>query len=121
VYTLRTNKVAGLVFLCVLLGLLAGVFNPEPIPKLFKHADKYEHAAAFFVVALTGAFYFKQLKFFTLYWLLWLVLAYSLEYLQGLYLPKRTFDLYDVYANAAGVVVAYILWLSRLNYIKNCS
>ena len=111
----------GLLFLCVLLGLLVGIFNPEPLPKLFKHSDKYEHAGAFFVVALAGAFYFKHLKLFTLYWLLWLLLAYGLEYLQGLYLPKRTFDLYDVYANATGVLVALVLWLLRRIYIRNCS
>jgi len=121
VYTLRTNKVAGLVFLCVLLGLFVGIFNPEPLPKLFKHSDKYEHAAAFFVVSMAGAFYFQRFKVMVLYWLVWLILAYSLEYLQGFYLPRRTFDLFDVYANALGVVVAFVLWIFRHFYIKSCS
>lgn len=118
---MHTNKLAGLVFLCVVLGLLAGIFNPEPLPKLFEHSDKYEHAAAFFVVSMAGAFYFQHFKVMALYWLVWLILAYSLEYLQGLYLPRRTFDLYDVYANSAGVVAAFVLWILRRIYIKNCS
>lgn len=107
-----------LIFPLALLGLMVGIFNPEPPPRLFEHADKYEHFIAFMAVSLSGAFYFSREKYQLLYWVTWLVMAYMLEYGQGYYLPKRTFDMYDVYANVGGVIGAFCIWVLGV-YIYN--
>lgn len=115
---MRLKNLMWLLFGLSLVGLLAGVFNPEPPPLLFKHSDKVEHIAAFFVVSLCGTLCIRGKWYLSLYWSVCLVMAYLLEYGQGYYLPKRTFDPYDVYANSIGVFVAFFVWIMRINKYK---
>ena len=120
-FRLQSRYLGWVVFVLALIALLVGIFNPEPFPRLFHNADKYEHIVAFAVVPFLGVRYIKRRALCFLYWFVWLVLAYGLEYGQGAYLPKRTFDLYDVYANLGGVFVAFLVWLSICFSIKKCS
>ena len=107
-----------MIFSASLIALLLGVFNPEPPKMFFKHSDKFEHFFAFCFVALVGAFCIKGRVKQSIYWALCMLMAYVLEYGQGNLLPKRTFDIYDVYANGAGVFSALLLWFLYIKAYK---
>lgn len=115
---MRNRYLGWIVFVLALGALLFGIFNPEPPPRLFHNADKYEHLIAFAVVSVLGGLYIRHRLLCLFYWLMWFGLAYGLEYGQGMYLPKRTFDIYDVYANLGGVFLAFCIWLLILTIKK---
>lgn len=120
-FRLQSRYLGWVVFALALIALFVGIFSPEPFPRLFHNADKYEHLIAFAVVPFLGARYIKYRPLCVLYWFVWFVLAYGLEYVQGAYLLKRTFDIYDVYANLGGVFVAFLLWFFLILYTKKYS
>ena len=115
---MQSRYLGWVVFIFALITLLVGIFNPEPFPRLFHNADKYEHLVAFAVVPFLGARYIQYRPLCVLYWFVWCALAYGLEYGQGAFLPKRTFDLYDVYANLGGVFVAFLVWFCLSFFYK---
>lgn len=97
--------------------LLWGIFDGRPHHGFFGESDKVDHAVAFAVVTLLGL----RLGVWAPVWIslpVWLVLAFGLEYLQGAWAVQRTFDMGDAWANAAGVVLAYVIALGTSVYIR---
>lgn len=97
------------IFLGVLGFLLWGIFRPSPPPQYFSHMDKVLHLVAFFVTALTAR-YATSVRFAWLTWILLLLLAPSLEYLQHELQPTRTFNYWDLLANLSGIILAWLIW-----------
>ncbi|MDI3325973.1 hypothetical protein QKW35_16460 [Pontibacterium granulatum] len=93
--------------LIAVLGLLWGIFNPEPLHGFLGESDKTDHTLAFMVVAVLGRLNWPGGKP-VVYWGIWCLLAVLLEYLQGRWMPLRTYDIYDAYANLAGVLAAFL-------------
>lgn len=96
--------------LCLIsaLGLLWGIFNPQPLHGFLGESDKTDHVLAFMTVAVLGRLNWPGVKGL-IYWGSWCLLAVLLEYLQGQLMPLRTYDVYDVYANFAGVFAAIVI------------
>jgi hypothetical protein len=90
--------------------LLWGMFSAHPHDGLLGESDKADHLLAFAVASALSAFALKG-RLVWLCWLFWIGSAYGMEWLQGHYLPKRTFDTGDVWANLLGVSIAFSLWL----------
>lgn len=96
-----------LLSLISVLGLLWGIFNPEPLHGFLGESDKTDHVAAFMVVSVLGRLNWPGGKA-VIYWVMCCVFAVSLEHLQGRWMLLRTYDIYDVYANLAGVLAAFL-------------
>ncbi|MEH6542449.1 MAG: hypothetical protein V7721_00775 [Porticoccaceae bacterium] len=92
-------------FLSVSAVVLYAIFRPAPIPAFFGHAGTIDHVVAFLALAVTARMVFLMLPKIG-FWLAMLVTAFILEYLQGVIRPLRLFDMYDVYANLIGVLLA---------------
>jgi hypothetical protein len=97
-------------FVFFMAALLYGVFRPEPPTQLFANSDKVGHVLIFFAVTLSGRLAGISLPDWS-YWPLWAVLALMMEYLQVALRQTRIFSTGDAYANLAGVVVAFVVWL----------
>lgn len=92
------------------------LFRVSPvIPKLnLNHADKYQHAVAYFVVTLSWIWSFQtrnnnksmQLR------ILFAVFFFGvlMEVLQEVMTNYRTADVFDVLANTSGIVLAYLFF-----------
>ena len=98
-----------IVFIVLMLGLLIGLFNPQPLLCQWAPFDKYIHCTAFFSVSMAGCFAFTRL-ISRYYWLAWFCLGGLSEVLQGEVLPYRSFDYYDLAANLTGVAAALVVW-----------
>lgn len=98
--------------------LLWGMFSPTPHTGFFGESDKVDHVLAFAVVSFLGIIPVRKVWVW-MYWFTWLFLAFVLEYLQGYFLVKRTFDVDDVYANFMGVIVAFFVWVLMINMKRN--
>jgi VanZ family protein len=92
------------------------LFRVSPvIPKLnLNHADKYQHAVAYFVVTLSWIWSF-QTRNNNKSMQLWILLAVFLfgvlmEVLQEVMTNYRTADVFDVLANTSGIVLAYLFF-----------
>lgn len=85
------------------------------MPKLnLNHADKYQHAVAYFVVTLSWIWSF-QTRNNNKSMQLWILLAVFLfgvlmEVLQEVMTNYRTADVFDVLANTSGIVLAYLFF-----------
>lgn len=86
--------------------VLYAFFRQTPPTLLFNHSDKVGHVAAFLLLSCSAKAAFYKLPAHWL-WGTLLLLAFVLEYLQGELHPLRVFSLEDVYANIAGVVLAF--------------
>jgi len=100
---------------------LWGIFRPESPPKPFENADKIWHTLAFFGFSLAARFAFCNKAI----WLVWIVLVVSaptLEYLQGLLQTSRQFSYGDMLGNLSGVMLAFIVWKLLLKgyFSKRC-
>ena len=95
-----------LVFIMCLSGVLYGIFRPTPPEMLFDNSDKVGHFLAFGGLSVT-AFIALNGRFAWAMWACLIVLAFVLEYLQGVFLPLRTFSLEDSYANLIGVAIGF--------------
>ena len=75
------------------------------------------HGIAYFVVMLLCflAFGAKDISFVVWAGLMIFLYSVALEVVQ-LYLPYRTFNVYDVVANGAGVVIFVIVWMVRKSW-----
>jgi VanZ family protein len=92
------------------------LFRVSPvIPKLnLNHADKYQHAVAYFVVTLSWIWSFQTRnnnKSMQL-WILFAVFFFGvlMEVLQEVMTNYRTADVFDVLANTSGIVLAYLFF-----------
>jgi VanZ family protein len=92
------------------------LFRVSPVmPKLnLNHADKYQHAVAYFVVTLSWIWSF-QTRNNNKSMQLWILLAVFLfgvlmEVLQEVMTNYRTADVFDVLANTSGIVLAYLFF-----------
>ena len=85
--------------------------NPyiTPIPShLYTFASIINHFVAYFYVSMLGlCFYLRSRNFQKIVYGLFF-LSVFLEVLQFI-IPRRVFEIYDVFANLAGVLVAYFL------------
>jgi VanZ family protein len=72
-------------------------------------SDKLVHFAAFFVLSILLLFAYKFTKPFFMTSLLMAVFGIVIEVLQ-IYVPYRTFDVYDFLADMLGVMTALILF-----------
>ena len=98
------------------------LFRVSPvIPKLnLNHADKYQHAVAYFVVTLSWIWSFQTRnnnKSMQL-WILFAVFFFGvlMEVLQEVMTNYRTADVFDVLANTSGIVLAY--WFFKVTRMK---
>lgn len=92
--------------------VMYGIFRPIPPEMLFEQSDKVGHIGAFLVLALTGRMAMNRLSAVS-FWLMMLILAVFLEYLQGEFRPFRVFSLADVVANGSGVLLALCVYTIR--------
>lgn len=96
-------------FLFVSTAVLYAIFRPAPPEMIFEHSDKVGHVIAFLALSLMGRLALSSLSKVT-FWLSFLLLAFLLEYLQGALRPLRIFSVEDAYANAAGVLLALVVF-----------
>ena len=112
---LYTHRWVSLVlFLLTFALLIYGLFTPGvrtgiAIPNL----DKFIHFFSFFVVFLLGRFS-THTWVRASYWLFPIAAAVLLEYLQEVLTVSRSFSYLDMLANAVGVSVAALLWVSLI-------
>ncbi|WP_346855963.1 VanZ family protein [uncultured Draconibacterium sp.] len=97
--------------MCYLLFMPASQLPSEPFLKI-PHFDKIVHFGLFFILCLL---LFRPVKQFTpnfYFWtpLLALVLAVALEFLQQKITKSRHSDVYDLWANTAGLAVAVVFY-----------
>ncbi len=88
--------------------VMYGIFRPTPPPMIFEQSDKLGHVSAFLALALTARVAMNRMSAI-IFWLVMLLLAFGLEYLQGEFRPFRVFSAGDVYANILGVLLALII------------
>lgn len=106
----------GWLLFCTVLLLLPG--NEFPTIGLFQkiYLDKWIHLAIF--SSLVFLFSFRFQKNNSIYWLILFFSAYGyiIEWIQKLYIPFRSFDVGDIYADVVGCVlgfVAYKLYIKK--------
>jgi VanZ family protein len=105
----KHNLTLWALFILALAVLCWGLFRSQPPAELFEQSDKYQHAVAFALVVFLGSLVVTGRRRW-IYWVAWLLMAAVLEYLQGLWLPGRTFDQGDILANYVGVLAAFLAW-----------
>lgn len=100
-----------LVFIGCVSAVMYGIFRPVPPEMLFDNSDKVGHFIAFAALGITARLALPANRHGFI-WPVLLVAAFVLEYLQGAWLPLRTFSLEDSYANSAGVAIGFaVCWL----------
>jgi VanZ family protein len=97
-----------LLFIACVSGVLYAIFRPTPPEMLFDNSDKVGHFLAFSGLSITAFIAFKG-RFSLFMWGALIALAFALEYLQGAFLPLRTFSLEDSYANLIGVAIGFVV------------
>lgn len=91
--------------------MLYGLFRPESPPELFEQSDKFLHLLAFGALALSSRLAFDRVAGWRLWGVLF-ALAPLLEWLQHVLQPVRQFSGEDMLANALGVLLALLAWLT---------
>ena len=101
--------------------VIASLINLNGVPSLgSSFDDKIYHVVAYMILGLMWMFYFKPFKtkhiplkvlFATV------LLGYILELLQYLVNPNRTYDTFDLIANAIGALIGTFI-ASKLNILK---
>ena len=86
-----------------------GILRATPPQQLFQESDKVAHFIAFAALSFTGRLAFKQANSY-LYWSVMIVLAFSMEYLQGLLQASRYSSIEDALANAVGVFIVLFVF-----------
>lgn len=108
-------------FLGCLALLLWGILRPESPPYLFDDSDKWLHFIAFLGFSLTTRFAFCN-RAIWLVWILLMISAPALEFLQHYLQSSRQFSWGDAAGNLSGVFVAFVIWKLILNsYFKDSS
>lgn len=95
--------------------ILASIPVQNDLSQPFEHTDKVKHFAAFFVMAGLYAHSFKTGPFAMFFYLfLFGVLIEGVQY----FLPYRSADVYDLVADAAGIV-GYLALMRTFRLAKN--
>lgn len=102
--------------MCYLLFMPASQLPSEPF-SMIPHFDKLVHFAMFFILCLL---LFRPVKQFTpnfYFWtpLLTLVFAVAMEFLQQKITKSRSSDIYDLWANSAGLAVSVVFYRFFVN------
>nr|MDA3898731.1 VanZ family protein [Desulfobacteraceae bacterium] len=88
-------------------GILILATTPLEYPVVSGINDKLNHIFAFFVLSLLADFSFPGKKFFSSIFLPLMVYGVAIETIQY-FLPYRMFSLFDVAADALGIVLYWI-------------
>ena len=110
------------VFITITIAFLS-LFNVNKLtPDVnLSHIDKYEHFTAYFVLTLSWLFVFqKSVKLINYrFGLVTLVFLYGIlmEVLQQILTDYRQADLFDVFANTSGIIIA-ILFFEKIVHKK---
>ena len=100
----------GWLLFCTVLLLLPG--NEFPSLGLFQkiYLDKWIHIGIF--SSLVFIFCFRYKKTVAWYWLVLLFSAfgYIIEWIQKLYIPFRSFDVGDIYADIVGCILGFVAY-----------
>ncbi len=88
-------------------GILILATTPLEYPVVSGINDKLNHIFAFFVLALLASFSFPEKKFFSSIFLPLMCYGMAIEIIQH-FLPYRMFSLFDVAADALGIVLYWI-------------
>jgi VanZ family protein len=98
----------------LVIGVIVGSLLPAPILREITPAvnDKIEHFSAYFVLMMWFGGLYPRAKHLSVAGAL-LFLGIALDVLQGVATTTRTFDLFDIAADAVGILVALVLsfWL----------
>jgi VanZ family protein len=86
-----------------------GILRATPPQQLFEESDKVAHFIAFAALSFTGRLAFKQANSY-IYWSVMIVLAFSMEYLQGMLQASRYSSIEDAIANAVGVFMVLVVF-----------
>lgn len=105
--------------MCYLLFMPASQIPSTPFIKI-PHFDKIVHFGMFFMLCLL---LFRPVKSFTPNYYFWtpilaLIFAVALEFLQQKITKSRSSDIYDLWANAAGLSVAVFFYRLFINNKK---
>jgi VanZ family protein len=85
-----------------------GIFRSTPPKELFDQSDKAAHLIAFAGLSFTGRIAMPKLNA-NIYWPVMVVLAVTLEYLQGFVQVSRLSSVEDAMANLMGVGIGLIV------------
>jgi len=112
---LTSQKLFVLLFAGCALLIGWGILKAAPPQQLFQDSDKVAHLIAFAALSFTGRLAFKQASSY-LYWSVMIVLAFSMEYLQGILQETRYSSIEDAIANAVGVFIVLFVFGFFHNY-----
>ena len=94
----------------ITIGSLISINNVIKLPPVH-YFDKFLHASAYFLLTLSWLFAFKKRiklkKKFTLVLIIIFIYGIIIEVLQQSLTTYRQADLYDVFANLGGIIIAY--------------
>lgn len=104
------------ILLCYLLFMPANKLPSDPFLKI-PHFDKIVHFGMFFILCIL---FFRPIKNSTPNYYFWtpivtLVFAVALEFLQQKITASRHSDMYDLFANATGLIVATVFYRFFIN------
>ena len=93
------------------------IYQPIPI-KFYYIGDQINHFMFFLIITLFGFYiYLKDRKFKSLFYVI-LFSSVILE-LFHFFIPNRAFEIYDIFANLSGVMIAYLIIITYRFYNKN--
>lgn len=98
------------IFLLCLAVFCYGVFRPESPPDFFPHSDKFLHVLAYFGLSGCAALAMHGRRHAAWTWVMLLLAAPGVEYLQHILQPARNFSLGDAAANLGGLLLAALVW-----------
>ena len=111
---LERNALFIAIFVSISIALLSLVSLKEVHLIKSHNSDKYGHFLAYFILSLSWLNVFKKSldKNIINYIIIFLLICYGiiLEVLQDILTTHRQADLYDIFANSAGVIFAVILF-----------
>ena len=89
------------------------------MPIKITYFDKILHILAYFTLSTSWLFHFKKNQK-SKYLILIFIFLYGvlLEFMQGWFNPNRTKDIYDMFANSIGIIIAYLSFKSFLLVYK---
>jgi VanZ family protein len=85
--------------------------TPSPPRIDIEQGDKLGHFAAYGTLMLWFCLLYKRRASRIAYALLWIAMGIGLEFIQG-QLGYRTYEVYDMFANALGVLIGWALALA---------
>ncbi|TXH22833.1 MAG: VanZ family protein [Chitinophagaceae bacterium] len=110
----------GWLLLCTILLLLPG--NEFPTIGFLQHIylDKWVHIIIFSSLVFLFCFRFQSLKSHLMIVLVFSILGYIIEWIQKLFIPFRSFDTGDIYADIIGCILGLLLYLTLVKKVNPC-